>query len=201
MNLDGDGRRIIEISKLSQMYLALVYYPRIENQGFQAFRDKYEPYSQLLPEHVPLVHPVPEDIGRDNVERHIKQVLSRWKPFRIHFCKLDKTWDHWLYLGAEEGHGEVMELHDHLYTGILSPYLREDLPFYPHIGVGLFSKETYDFDDPTAELTLDEEKYNKARKEFEKLGMDFWRTIDRLTLLKINDDYTECIDLMEYPFH
>ena len=180
------------------MYLGLVHYPKIENEGFQAFRRKYEPYSQLLPEHVPFVHPVPEILGRDEVERHIKKVLSFWEPFKVHFCMLQKTWDHWLYLGAKEGHMQVVELHDRLYEGILSPYLREDLPFYPHIGLGLFSKEAYDFDNPTAELTLDEKRYKQARKEFEELEMDIWCTIDRMTLVRINSDYTECIDLNDF---
>jgi hypothetical protein len=91
-----------------------------------------------------------------------------------------------------------VDLHDQLYKGILSPYLREDLPFYPHIGLGLFSREAYDFDNPTAELTLDEKRYNKARREFGDLGIDIWCTINRLTLVKINSDYTECVDLNSY---
>ncbi len=183
------------------MYLALVHYPKIDHQGFQAFRHKYDPYAPLLPEHISFVFPVPESIGRDKVNRHIKQVLNRWKPFRVHFCRLDISWDHWLYLGAEEGHRQVVELHDRLYEEILSPYLREDLPFYPHIGLGLFSKEAYDFNDPTAKLTLDAERYHQARMEFEKLGMDIWCRIDHLTLVRINADFTECADLKEFPVH
>jgi len=74
------------------MYFGLVHYPQIEHKGFQSFREKYEPYSQLLPGHVPFVHPVPE--------RHIIKVLRGWKPFRAHFCMIEKTRDHWLFLGA-----------------------------------------------------------------------------------------------------
>lgn len=177
---------------------ALVFYPQIQHEGFHSFRHKYEPYSQLLPEHMPFIYPVPETIGRKNLERHIKMVLSTWKPFDVHFCTLNKTWDHWLYLGVREGHGAVVELHDKLYEGILSPYLRKDLPFNPHIGLGLFSKEAYDFDNPTADLTLDKEKYNKAFKEFEELGFDLWCTVDRLTMVKINSELTECVDLNNF---
>jgi hypothetical protein len=60
--------------------------------------------------------------------------------------------------------------------------------------LGLFSKEAYDFDNPTAQLTLDEKRFNKARREFEDLGTDIWCTIDRLTLVKINSSYTECAE-------
>ena len=144
------------------------------------------------------MHPVPEDIGREKLERHIATVLKYWKSFEVHFCLLEKTWDHWLYLGAKEGYDQVVGLHDKLYQGILRPYLREDLPFYPHIGLGLFSREAYDFDHPTSELTLDEERYGKARREFEDLGTDIWCTINRFTLVKINSNYTECVDLMDF---
>lgn len=180
------------------MFFGLVHYPHIEHKGFQSFRHKYEPFFQLLPEHVPFVHPVPENIGRKELEKHIEKVLSRWKPFNVHFCILEKTWDHWLFLGAKEGYKEVVDLHDQLYNGILSPFLRKDLPFYPHIGLGLFSREAYDFDDPTAALTLDEKKYNSARQEFEDLEFDIWCTIDKLTLVEINSNYTECVDLNNY---
>lgn len=182
------------------MYFGLVHYPRIEHQGFQNFRKRYDPYSNLLSEHVTFIHPVPENIGRKNMERHIETVLKKWNSFEVHFCLLEKTLDHWMYLGAREGNNQVVDLHDQLYQGILRPYLREDLPFYPHIGLGLFSRETYDFDHPTAELTLDEERYNKARREFEDLGTDIWCKIDRLTLVKINSDYTECVDLNIFSF-
>lgn len=180
------------------MYFALVYYPQIEHEGFQLFRHKYEPYSELLPEHIPFIFPVPEVVGRETLEKHIDKVVSAWKPFDVHFCTLKKTWDHWLYLGAKEGYDSVVALHDKLYEGMLSSHLRKDLPYTPHIGLGLFSKEAYDFNNPIAELTLDEEKFNNARKEFEEMGFDLWCTVDRLTLLKINADFTECVDLRDF---
>jgi len=180
------------------MYLGLAYYPHVLHEGFQSFRHKYDPYSQLLPEHVTFIHPVPEIIGRRNLENHIENVLKTWKPFYVHFCTLEKTWDHWLYLGAKEGYNSVVELHNNLYRGILSPYLREDLPFFPHIGLGLFSMEAYDFNNPTAKLTLDVKKYKKAKLEFTNLGFDLWCNIDELTLLKINSDFTECTNLRNF---
>ncbi len=183
------------------MYFALVYYPHIEHRGFHSFRRQYEPYSELLPEHVPFVYPVPDTIGRKKLEGHIEDVLNTWKPFDVHFCTLEKTWDHWMYVGAKEGHDSVVELHDDLYEGILSPYLRQDLPFSPHIGIGLFSKEAYDFSNPTAELTLDEDKYNEAFKAFQDLEFDLWCKLDRLTLVQIDDALTESADLRDFVIH
>jgi len=180
------------------MYFGLVHYPQIELRGFQSFRKKYDPYHNLLPEHITFIFPLPVTIGRKKLERHIETVLNSWKSFVAHFCLLEKSRDHWLYLGANEGHKQIVDLHDQLYKGILFPYLREDLPFYPHIGLGLFSREAYDLDNPTAELTLDEKRYYQARQEFEDLGIDIWCTINNLTLLEINSNYTESVDLKYY---
>ncbi len=173
------------------MYLALVYFPEIEHEGFHAFRQKYEPFAGLLPAHMTFIFPVDESIGWKALEQHISGILGGWSPFQVHFCRLEKTVDHWLFWTLHEGNETVRGLHDELYTGILAPHLREDLPFVPHIGLGLFSREAYDFNEPTAELTLDEERYSKARKEFEDLGLDLWCTIDQLTLLNIDEGFTE----------
>lgn len=180
------------------MSFALVHYPQINHEGFQSFRRKYDPYWELLPEHVTFIPPVPETIERIKMEEHIEHVLSRWEPFRVHFCSLEISWDHWMYLGAKEGNELVIKLHDDFYEGILAPYLREDLPFYTHIGLGLFSREMYDFNNPTAELSLDEEKYIRAFREFEDFGFDIWCDVDRFTLVQVNSDFTECHDLRDF---
>ena len=139
-------------------YLALVYYPVIEHKGFHDFRMTYEPYASLLPPHIPFIFPLEESFGMEKLKTHIQSVLTQWQAFDMHFCKLEKTWDHWLFLGADEGNIKAIDLHDQLYEGTLAPFLREDLPYTPHIGLGLFSTENYDFHNPTAKLDLDQEK-------------------------------------------
>lgn len=182
----------------SMSYFALVHYPTDIPAEMREFRRKYDPFFSLIPEHVTFVFPVPKEIGRRNADRHIDHVLARWEPFRVHFCTLELSWDHWLYLGAREGHGEVVDLHDQLYEGLLRPHLRVDLPFYPHIGLAPFGTRPYDFDDPTAEMALDQTRYRSARNEFEKLGVDLWCTVDRLTLVGIDAGFTRTENLREF---
>ena len=183
------------------MYYALVNYPQITHPDFHTFRKKYEPYSELIPPHITFIYAIPETTGLEELELHISQVMAHWKPFDMHFCELMKTEDdHWLSWTAEEGNEEAIELHDEFYQGILAPHLREDLTHTPHIGLGLFSKEPYDFNNPTAKLTLDRDKYECARKEFEELNIDLWCNIDRLQLVNINADFTECRDVMDFKF-
>ena len=180
------------------MYYALLYYPEIKNERFHLLRKKYEPYWELVPEHITFIFPVPESIGLENLESHITTILGSWEPFEIHIRGLDLTWDNFLYYTIKEGNSQIFKLHDEFYTGILSPHLRKDLPFVPHIGVGLFSKEEYDFNNPTAKLNLDEEKYKIGLAEFEDINLDLWRTVDVLTLVKVNTEFTQCDDVKQF---
>jgi hypothetical protein len=180
------------------VYFALIYYPGIKNDRFHTLREKYEPFSSLLPEHLPLIFPIPDSIGLKKLEKHINRTLTQWKPFKVHFHGLQKTWDQWLSLVLKEGNDLMIKLYDELYTDFLTPYLRNDLPYTPHVGLGFFSKEQYDLTNPTAQLSLDEAKYKKAKEEFENLRLDFWRTIDKLALVKINTDFTKCLNIMEF---
>ena len=180
------------------MYLALVYYPPIENKDFLEFRETYEPFHALLPPHVPFIFPLEESFGMEKLKEHILTILDGWNSFEMHFCKLKKTWDHWLFLGAKKGNKKAVRLHDELYSGELLPYLREDLPYTPHIGLGFFGTEAYDFQHPTAELTLDKKRYKQAKKEFKALNFELWCQIDKLTLVRVNEEFTVCEDLITF---
>ncbi len=183
---------------ISTGYLSLVYYPKIDDNVFQSIRNKYEPYANMIPEHIPLVFPVPETIGKDKLIHHVNRILARWKPFKIRIKGLYKTFDHWLLVVLDEGNDQVIRLHDDLYTNILTHYLRKDLPYIPHVGLGLFSREAYDFSKPSRLLSLDEKKYRSARTEIEMADLNFRRTIDRLTLVRVNANFTVCYTEMEF---
>jgi hypothetical protein len=40
-----------------------------------------------------------------------------------------------VFLVPDEGYSQIVRLHDRLYTDILAPSLRLDIPFIPHIGI------------------------------------------------------------------
>ena len=48
----------------------------------------------------------------------------------------DETDIAYVFLVPDQGNAEISLLHDRLYTGILRPYLRLDLPCVPHITIG-----------------------------------------------------------------
>jgi 2'-5' RNA ligase len=61
----------------------------------------------------------------------------------IHFsCKYamlgndDENDTAYVFLVPDRGNSEISLLHDRLYTGVLAPHLRLDLPYIPHITIG-----------------------------------------------------------------
>ena len=181
-----------------QRYFALVHFPDIQDKRFHAFRNKYDPYASLLREHISLIFNVPESIGLEMYTEHVHSILTKWNPFKVTIAGFHKTVDHWLLLTITDGNEKVVKLHDAFYTGILSPYLRKDLPFIPHIGLGFFGKESYDLANPTAKITLDEEKYNRAMAEIAKEDLSFQKTIDSLSIIELNESLTKCRTLKTF---
>jgi 2'-5' RNA ligase len=180
------------------MFYALVYFPEIESKEFHEFRNKYEPFAGCIPEHIPLVFPVQDTINEDQLKDHIANVLNDFNPFDIHISGYYNSPDQWLFLVLKEGNDKVIELHDRLYTGILSKFLRKDLPYTPHIALGLFSNEKYNAETLVDELTFNLDKYQIAVSELEKLELDLWRNFDRLNLVKLNQNFTKCSNIYEF---
>ena len=114
------------------MYLALGHFPNIHSPELDSFREKYDPYYDKIEDHITIMHPIPEKVGKDRLINHIQSILKSWNPFDVRLYGLEKTFDHWLLLMVQEGSEKVIQLRDKLYDGWLSIYLRADLKFSPH---------------------------------------------------------------------
>ncbi len=181
------------------MYYALVQYPDIPKEQVDSFRQKYDPYFPGIGSHITLMFPVPvEEVPENAMTEHLSSVLSHWKSFDIHLAGFEKAVDHWLFLTVKEGNNEVVRLHDELYTGPLQKYLRPDLPFIPHIALGFFGKEGsgYNLENPTV-VEFDEEKYKEALEEAEKLGLNYRTKVDKVNLIKIENNLQTIVDNRE----
>jgi pimeloyl-ACP methyl ester carboxylesterase/2'-5' RNA ligase len=159
---------------------AVVHYPRLAFQGLDDFRRKFDPFAGLIAEHFTLVFPIPVDLK--TVREHVQSVAKQTRPFDVHISGLERTWDHWLYLQVQEGREAVLTLHDRLYSGPLRRFLRTDLPFEPHVGIGFFGRGRYDALDPE-EVELDHDSYERARAEAVGLGIDAWRSVTTLDIV------------------
>jgi hypothetical protein len=173
----------------SAMYYVLLYYPRFDRktgEDIEAFRRKYDRFADSWKPHIPFIFPVPcNDIEEEKFTEHVETVLKSWKPFPIHIGGFTKSWDHLLLLLLREGNEKAIALHDELYTGVLSPYLRRDIEYIPHIGIGLFARKNagYTALDPKI-VDFDAKLYSQALKEAESLKIDSFDTVDRLVLTK-----------------
>jgi len=160
---------------------------RKTEENIKAFRKKYDPFVDSWKPHIPFIFPVAcSEIEEAKLAEHIETVLKNWKPFPIHIEGFRKSWDHWLFLLLKKGNEEAIALHDELYTDILSPYLRRDIEYIPHIGIGLFVKKDagYNVLDPK-KVDLNAKLYSQALKEAKSLKIGSFDTVDRLLLEKV----------------
>lgn len=181
------------------MFYSLVNYPGINTSEIDKFREKYDSYHKLIGAHISIIFPVSDSIGEKALVDHIESTIQKWKPFQIHMKGLKKSWDHWLFLLIQEGNKEIIKLHDELYTGILAPFLRKDIEFIPHIAIGLFADNSYDLRDPK-KASFDKAKYERALLKAESLNLDYKTVIDKLALVKVNDDFSQIIESKDFFF-
>jgi hypothetical protein len=113
---------------------------------------------------------------------------------------------------TKKGNEEAIALHDELYTGMLSPYLRRDIEYIPHIGIGLFVRKDAGYNVlDTKKVDFNAKLYSQALKEAKSLKISSFDTVDRLFLKKIiakvgaslhtlaplNDDLTKIVSSRE----
>jgi 2'-5' RNA ligase len=182
------------------VFYALVHYPNIDTKQINEFRRKHDPHFNLIEPHITFIFLVPESVGESNLINHIENVLEHWPPFPIQLKGLHKAWDHWLFLTLAQGNDSVIRLYRELYSGVLASYHRPDIAFVPHLGLGLFARKdgNYDIRNPR-EVSLDVEEYAHAFEEAQQLSFDYRCLIDRLHLVKLNDDISRIMWSKEFP--
>ena len=78
----------------------------------------------------------------------------------------------------------LADLHAQIYTGVLADLRRNDLAYVPHITLGMFANNKSEFP--------------QALDEAERLDMNYSCLVDRLHLLKINDQRTRILWSREF---
>lgn len=177
------------------MYYALNIYPQLSTellQSIAAIREQFDPTSGFTRPHITVLFPVPESVGEKQLISHITNVLSDWSPFEIRLGGFHKSHDHWLFLTLKDGEDQVKKLYQALYTGILAEYRRDDIEYVPHLGLGLFIKEssTYDWNNPE-EADFDRERYQEALQLGKALQLDSSFIVEELHLIEIPDEILE----------
>src|SRR5215212_5363262 len=128
------------------MIYALVHYPNVDTTEIDQLRVKYDPQVELIEPHITVMFPVPVSKGEENLVHHLESVLRGWQSFPIHLQGFQISSDHHLFLLLEEGNANILRLHGEIYTGILTGYLRKDIPFLPHLTLGALNKDSTEHD-------------------------------------------------------
>jgi len=168
------------------MLYALVHYPAVDLRLIDGLRSKYDPQFHLIAPHITIMFPALDSIGERSLVAHIESVLHHWESFPIRLKGLQKSWDEYLFLLLNKGDEDVIRLHNEIYTGLLSEYRDEARPFIPHLTLGVFRGKN--------------EEYSQALKEAEQLKLDYECMLDRLHLIKINDDRSQIVRSKEFLF-
>ena len=168
------------------MLYALVHYPAVELGPINRLRSKYDPQFRLIAPHITIMFPTPDSIGESSLVSHIESVLRCWESFPIRLKGLQQSWDEYLFLLLNKGEGDVIRLHEEIYAGLPSEYRNEVRPFIPHMTLGVFTGKN--------------EEYAQALKEAERLNLDYECMLDRLHLIKVNDERSQIVWGKEFLF-
>ena len=161
------------------MPFAVVHYPETDLGPINQLRSKYDPRFYLIEPHITLIFPFADSFGESTLVCHVEDVLEDKSPFQIRLRGLQRSGDDYLFLLIEEGEEEVRSLHMALYTGILAPHHRSELPYVPHLTLGAFSGAI--------------DRYPKALKEAMTLELDSRSQFDRAHIIKVNEAKTRIV--------
>ena len=139
------------------MAYLVVAYPNISGKDLnwiQEYRKNNDPrYFDIVNPHFTIVFAI-SDIAEEDFLTEIKRQVAGIKQFnfslRVATINKDDSGEcYHEFLVPDEGYSNIVKLHDKLYSGALSKYLRLDLDFIPHIGIGnsndpLLSKKRVD---------------------------------------------------------
>lgn len=126
------------------MAYIVVAYPKLEHSDFdwiQNYREQNDSrYFSVIEPHLTLVFAI-DDIVKDSFVNEVKDRIAGIEPFDfvINVATINQNDDGKYYhelLVPDTGYSNIVKLHDKLYSGLFAPYLRFDIDFIPHIGVG-----------------------------------------------------------------
>ena len=129
---------------LLSMSLLVIAYPTMDARHLawiQAVRQQHPElkWSVIAP-HFTLVFPL-QGVEPAALQSQVAQVVATWPAVRfvvrssLLIKDVTSPYTHVL-LVPDEGFSALVKLHDRLYTGLLRPFLRLDIPFVPHLTLG-----------------------------------------------------------------
>ncbi|HVF63333.1 MAG TPA: 2'-5' RNA ligase family protein [Casimicrobiaceae bacterium] len=104
--------------------------------GIEAFRRRHDPLAAALRAHVTLVFPFASTLSGLQVATHVRRTCARWPVLPIRLEGVDAYTGEWVHVLVTRGRESIIELHDRLYRRALSPFLRREFDYMPHVTIG-----------------------------------------------------------------
>jgi 2'-5' RNA ligase len=156
------------------MKQAIVIFPR-KNKKVETIRKKYDPASKKFISHITLAFPF-GNVNQKKLYKHIKDSLRNIKPFKIELKGIRHSKkEYYLYLLVKRGRKEILKIHKKLYSNLITKWLRKDIPYIPHITLGIFKTE---------------KGINAAIKELKNKKLEIKTKINKIYLLTLNKNLT-----------
>jgi len=145
----------------------------------ESTREKHDPLFRLIPPHITIVFPFKSNISNDELKSHILNLSKGVGKIEIEFANRITSVGNYLFLEVEGGKEQIEELHDLLYTGPLIQFLKEDIPYIPHVTVGRKG---------SAELAAE------VAKEIHSFPQKLQCVIDRISVERIGENGESIIE-------
>lgn len=152
---------------------SILIIPKIAgSEAIEKVRASFDPLADKIQAHVTLIFPFESAIYADVLLEHVNTVVASMEPFRMTFelPKSDRDGDAWLPVAA--GRSDIIEMHDQLYTGILSEFLSKSHSYGPHITLAHVA----------------EDRMKDALLAARNLSGEFEGQVDHVVIEKILDD-------------
>ena len=166
------------------MIYSLVHFPDIDTERVNQLRSKYDPQVGLIQPHITLMFPLQRVIAEETLVDHLRSVLCDQHSFPIHLHGLDQSWDDYLFLLVDEGRDGFADLHAKIYTGLLTDLKQTNCAYVPHVTLGAFAGNTIG----------NVEAFDEAKQ----LELDYRCVVDKLDLLKIDEERTRILGRREF---
>ena len=116
---------------------AIVWFPPFPMDApIEPFRRRFDPMADALPAHVTLVFPFPTNLTVIQLASHIRRIVGNWPSLPVSFRDIEGILDEFVFLMVRDRADAVVALHEKLYRGVLKAYLRDDIPYLPHVTIG-----------------------------------------------------------------
>jgi len=142
-----------------------------KNKDIDRIRKKYDPYYKKFKSHITLAFPF-ENISQKELYNHIKKSLHSIRSFKMTLQGIRKSpEEYYLYLLVKKGKKEILKIHKRLYLRLLTKYLRKDIPYIPHMTLGVFKKK---------------KEIDRALKELKNKNLEIKAVINSIYLINLN---------------